>query len=150
MITPPNRVGLRVLRLDLKAKLPVCAHPGEDLAYDIFALEDEMLYANRVVRVRTGIAVELPGFGFLVRDRSSMALANVTVSGGVIDSGYRGELFANLTYHDSFEHGTYCIRAGDKIAQLIPIAPATHYPPFEVDELSQATRGENGYGSTGR
>jgi len=143
-------IGLRVVRLDLKAKLPVCAHPGEDLAYDIFALEDSILYANRVTRVRTGIAVELPGMGFLVRDRSSMALANVTVAGGVIDAGYRGELFANLMYHDSYEHGTYRIWAGDKIAQIIPIAPATHCPVFEVEELSKAERGTAGYGSTGR
>ena len=55
------------------------AHPGEDLGYDLFALEGVVLQARATVRVRTGIAVEarhpetgVP-LGLLVRDRSSMA-----------------------------------------------------------------------------
>lgn len=65
--------------LEVGAKLPVVAHPGEDLGYDLFALETTTLEPRKTVRVRTGISVEArhPGtdapLGLLVRDRSSMA-----------------------------------------------------------------------------
>ena len=49
---------LRVKRLAEGARLPVVAHPGEDLGYDLFALEGTRLGARETVRVRTGIAVE--------------------------------------------------------------------------------------------
>ncbi len=55
------------------------AHPGEDLGYDVFALEPAELHPHATVRVRTGIAVEArhpstgEPLGLLVRDRSSMA-----------------------------------------------------------------------------
>lgn len=149
-------IGLKVLKLDPRAKLPVCAHPSEDLGYDIFSLDDVELLANQVTRIRTGIAVELPGMGFLMRDRSSMAMRSIVVSGGTIDAGYRGELLVNLTWYHQYDTGiiqplkTTSIKAGDKIAQLVPIAPATFYEVFEVTELSKAARGTAGYGSTGR
>jgi len=68
------------------AKLPVVAHPGEDLGYDVFALEGVVLEPHRTVRVRTGISVEArhPGsgaaLGLLVRDRSSMAAKGIAFS----------------------------------------------------------------------
>jgi dUTP pyrophosphatase len=70
---------LRVKLLEQGARLPVVAHPGEDLGYDLFALEDTVLRPRATVRVRTGIAVEArhpetdAPLGLLVRDRSSMA-----------------------------------------------------------------------------
>lgn len=143
--------NLSVKRLHPKAKLPTVGHPGEDLGYDIYALKDLMLWRDQVVRVPTGIAVELLGHGFLMRDRSSMALAGVTLSGGVIDSGYRGELFVNLTYRGLPERpDEWQIHAGDKIAQLIPMRPQTSFKIAWALELSASSRGELGYGSTGR
>ena len=70
---------LRVKLLDPGARMPVFAHPGEDLGYDVFAFEDVVLAPRLTAKVRTGIAVEArhPGtgsaLGLLVRDRSSMA-----------------------------------------------------------------------------
>ena len=75
--------------------MPVVAHPGEDLGYDLFALEDVMVAPCATVRVRTGIAVEArhpetgAPLGLLVRDRSSMAARGVVTTGGLIDAGYR-------------------------------------------------------------
>ena len=40
------------------ARVPVVTHPGEDLGYDVFALEATELWARAALRVRTGIAVE--------------------------------------------------------------------------------------------
>jgi dUTP pyrophosphatase len=130
----------------------VVAHPGEDLGYDVFALEAVELWARSSVRVRTGIAVEARhpetgvGLGLLVRDRSSMAARGVAVTGGVIDAGYRGEiqiLLTNLT-EDSVR-----IEAGDKIAQMIPV-PVLTGAVTVVDVLGESVRAEKGFGSSGR
>ena len=82
---------LKIKRLHPDAKLPTVAHPGTDLGYDLYALEDTVLPPGVAVKVRTGIAVEgLEGYGFVVGDRSSMAARGVTYMGGRIDAGYRG------------------------------------------------------------
>src|ERR1700749_2143832 len=66
---------LRVKKLADGARAPVVAHPGEDLGYDLFALEGTRLRSRQMVKVRTGIAVEArdpqtgAGVGLLVRDR---------------------------------------------------------------------------------
>ena len=49
---------LRVKLLETGARPPVVAHPGEDLGYDLFALEAVGLASRTTVKVRTGIAVE--------------------------------------------------------------------------------------------
>jgi len=147
----PTVVGnaLLVKKLDPRALLPTVAHPGEDLGYDIYALEAAVLSAGKVTKVRTGIAVELHKAGFLMRERSSMAIHGITLSGGVIDVGYRGELFVNLLLHNPDVSPVF-IEPGQKIAQIIPMRSNTFYPVIEVDQLSDSTRGENGYGSTGK
>jgi dUTP pyrophosphatase len=142
---------LRILKLDPRATAPTVANPGEDLGFDVYALEDALLIANTPVKVRTGIAVhfekpEAPGeiFGLLVRDRSSMAAKGIIASAGVIDAGYRGELQVLLTSIADFR-----IKAGDKIAQLIPLPVLTAGGVKEVAELPASARGQGGFGSTG-
>jgi len=56
--TPYDGVMLRVKLLEAGARLPVVAHPGEDLGYDLFALEGAVLAPRATVKVRTGISVE--------------------------------------------------------------------------------------------
>jgi dUTP pyrophosphatase len=143
---------LRILKLDPRATTPTVANPGEDLGFDVYALEDTLLVPNAPLKVRTGIAAhfekpEAPEekFGLLVRDRSSMAAKGIVSSAGVIDSGYRGELQVLLTANAKFE-----IKAGDKIAQLIPLPVLTRAGVSEVSELSATSRGQGGFGSTGR
>ena len=145
---------LKVLKLDQRATTPTVAIPGEDLGFDVYALEDTILSANTPVRVRTGIAVhyekaESPQekFGLLVRDRSSMASKGVIASGGVIDAGYRGELLVLLTFYGT--GNSFSIKAGDKIAQLIPLPVLTGVGVMETDTLSASSRGQGGFGSTG-
>lgn len=147
---------LRFKKFDPNAIAPVCAHPGEDLGYDIFALEDTLLVPGEVKKVHTGISAyfELEKrmnfpikFGLLVRDRSSMAAKNITVSAGVVDSGYRGELVIVMTLHGNGY--AYQIKAGDKIAQIIPMVVYTGHGAQELEELPASDRGEGGFGSTG-
>jgi len=146
---------LKVRKLDEQATLPTVANPGEDLGFDVYALEDTVLPPNTPVKVRTGVAVhfekpESPHekFGLLVRDRSSMAAKGIIASGGVIDAGYRGELLVLLTSYE--KDAGAVIRAGDKIAQLIPLPVLTGRGVVEAEELAASARGQGGFGSTGK
>jgi dUTP pyrophosphatase len=146
---------LKVLKLDPRAFTPTVANPGEDLGFDVYALEDTLLTPNTPVKVRTGIAVHFENsdapqekFGLLVRDRSSMAAKGIIASAGVIDSGYRGELQVLLTSY--FPDGSICIKAGDKIAQLLPLPVLTGAGVVETADLPVSSRGGNGFGSTGK
>ena len=143
---------LRVKLLDPAAKAPVVAHPGEDLGYDLFALEAILLAPRSQARVRTGIAVEArqpvtgEPLGLLVRDRSSMAARGIATIAGVIDAGYRGEiliLMANLT------DAPVQLTAGEKIAQMIPI-PVLTGSVHTVSNLEDSARADKGFGSSGR
>lgn len=141
---------LKVKLLHPDAVLPAVAHPGEDLAFDLYALEDTLLPDGEVVKVRTGVAVEMEGFGFIMRDRSSMSMKGIQVVGGTMDAGYRGEFFVNLVHRPARPSYGYKINRGDRIAQFIPIKPYTGVKVEIVAELSPSSRGEKGYGSTGK
>ena len=134
------------------AKLPVVTHPGEDLGYDVFALEGVVLEPHRTVRVRTGISVEArhPGsgaaLGLLVRDRSSMAAKGIATTAGVIDAGYRGEVQIVMT---NLGREPIELKAGEKIAQMIPV-PVLTGAVEEVETLEESARLAKGFGSSGR
>src|SRR5271165_3859666 len=119
---------LRAKLLDPVARAPVVAHPGEDLGYDLFSLEATVLTPRSTARVRTGIAVQASHpstgvpLGLLVRDRSSMAVKGIATTAGVIDAGYRGEILILMT---NLGDAPVEIKAGDKIAQMIPVSVLT-------------------------
>ena len=143
---------LRIKRLAPEARLPVVAHPGEDLGYDLFSLESLTLDPRRTVKGRTGIAVEARDprtgapLGLLVRDRSSMAARGLATTGGVIDAGYRGEILVLIT---NLGDQPITLAAGEKIAQMIPV-PVLTGAITEVDTLEDSLRAEKGFGSSGR
>jgi dUTP pyrophosphatase len=141
---------LHVVKLDSRAKLPTIAHLGEDLGYDIFALEDCWIYNNNVTKVRTGIGAKAYKHGYplgmIVKDRSSMAIKGVFTHGGVLDSGWTGELCVLMT---TMHPSPYFIRAGDKIAQMVPV-PVLTGEITEVLGLEPSSRGDQGFGSSGQ
>ena len=143
---------LRVKMLENTARPPVVAHPGEDLGYDLFALENTALAPRATVKVRTGIAVEArhpqtgAPLGLLVRDRSSMAAKGIATTAGVIDAGYRGEILILMT---NLGETAVELKAGEKIAQMIPVPVLTGLVQ-EVETLEVSARAEKGFGSSGR
>ena len=99
--------------------------------------------------VKSGLYIELPiGYEAQVRPRSGLAFKKgITVlnSPGTIDADYRGEIgviLVNLSNED------FVIENGERIAQLI-IAKHERAEWIEVTELSETSRGEGGFGSTG-
>jgi dUTP pyrophosphatase len=100
--------------------------------------------------VPCGFAMALPlGYEAQVRPRSGLAAKHgVTVlnAPGTIDADYRGEVKVILINHgsDPFE-----IRRGDRIAQMV-VAPVSAVTFSERETLDETTRGDGGFGSTGR
>jgi dUTP pyrophosphatase len=143
---------LRVKLLDPGARLPVVAHPGEDLGYDVFSLETVLLEPHKTIRIRTGISVETRhpetgiALGLLVRDRSSIASKGIATTAGVIDAGYRGEVQIVMT---NLGTTSIALKAGEKIAQMIPV-PVLTGPVQEVETLEESARLAKGFGSSGR
>lgn len=149
---------LFVVRLDPEAKLPTVAHQGEDLCYDLYALEDtELRVQGLPVKVHTGISAiwkkaysvldqdDADQYGLVIRDRSGLSSDHGVIKvAGEIDPGYRGEIVVALTPL----YGSYWINAGDKIAQMRPVKLLTD-SVVEVDTLPPSLRGKKGFGSSG-
>jgi dUTP pyrophosphatase len=99
--------------------------------------------------VKTGLFIELPiGYEAQVRPRSGLAAKNgITVlnSPGTIDSDYRGEIGVILI---NLSNEVFVVENGERIAQLV-IAKHERAQWVEVQELSDSSRGEGGFGSTG-
>lgn len=99
--------------------------------------------------VKTGLFIELPiGFEAQVRPRSGLAAKKgVTVlnSPGTIDADYRGEIGVILV---NLSNEPFTVENGERIAQLI-IARHERAEWNEVEVLTETSRGEGGFGSTG-
>ena len=99
--------------------------------------------------VKTGLFIELPiGFEAQVRPRSGLAFKKgITVlnSPGTVDADYRGEIGVILV---NLSNEAFVIENGERIAQLI-IAKHERADWLEVQDLSETSRGEGGFGSTG-
>lgn len=99
--------------------------------------------------VKTGLFIELPiGYEAQVRPRSGLAAKKgVTVlnAPGTIDADYRGEIGVILV---NISNEDFTIENGERIAQLV-IAKHERAEWITVETLSETSRGEGGFGSTG-
>ncbi len=118
---------------------------------DLRANLTETITLNPLERaiVKTGLFIELPiGYEAQVRPRSGLAAKKgITVlnSPGTVDADYRGEIGVILV---NLSNETFVIESGERIAQLV-IAKHERVEWIEVQELSETSRGEGGFGSTG-
>jgi dUTP pyrophosphatase len=140
-------VDVLVQRVVSDIELPHYAKVG-DAGLDLRSAENLILKSGERRAVSTGIAFAIPdGFVGLIWDRSSVAAKHgVHCLGGVIDSGYRGEVkivMVNLGDAD-FE-----IKKNDRIAQLL-IQPMVRANLRETEKLDETDRGMGGFGSTGK
>ncbi|MBU4485870.1 MAG: dUTP diphosphatase [Candidatus Delongbacteria bacterium] len=140
---------IKVKRISKDAKLPYYAHPG-DAGMDVFAAEEKIIHSGESALIKTGIKIELPkNTEAQIRPRSGLALKEgITVlnTPGTIDEGYRGEVGVILINHSKKE---FLVTVGMKIAQMV-IAPVFRAELIEVNELSDTSRSEGGFGSTGK
>lgn len=140
-------MNIKIKKLHKNAVIPSYAKEG-DGAVDLTCISEEWNDDNSMVTYDTGIAVEIPiGYVGLLFPRSSVSKTSLILANsvGVIDSGYRGSIMFKYRYPE--EGMVY--EVGERIGQLI-ILP---YPKIEfevVDELSDTTRGNGRFGSSGK
>lgn len=139
---PPT---VKIQRLYADVSMPT--RKAGDAAYDLHASIAGYVPARSTVRAALGLKFEIPdGFFGKIETRSSMAAKGIHVTGGVIDSSYRGEVHVVLNNHTDHDYPFY---AGDRIAQML-ILPVFAGAIEEVAELTPTERGDKGFGSTGR
>jgi dUTP pyrophosphatase len=123
------------------------ASAGMDLRADI--AQPIILQPLERTLVKTGLFIELPiGYEAQVRPRSGLAAKRgITVlnAPGTIDADYRGEISVILV---NLSNEIFSIENGERIAQLV-IAKHERAEWVEVTALSETSRGEGGFGSTG-
>jgi len=144
-----NKMTIRIINKS-QHELPnyeTIASAGMDLRANL--VEPITLKSLERTIIKTGLFIELPiGYEAQVRPRSGLAAKKgITVlnSPGTVDADYRGEIgviLVNLSQED------FVIENGERIAQLI-IAKHERAEWIEVQELTETSRGEGGFGSTG-
>ena len=143
---------MKIGRDGVETNLPKKGTKGS-AGLDLFAAVEKpvTVWPAQLVRIPTGVAVGLPGPGFvgLVFARSGLAIRHgIALSNGVgvIDSDYTGEI---LVGRCNLSDRPYTIEPGERIAQLIVMQPAA-VTPVEVESLEETGRGSGGFGSTGK
>jgi dUTP pyrophosphatase len=100
--------------------------------------------------IPAGIKISLPGgYEAQVRARSGLALRSgiyLPNGPGTIDADYRGEI--GVIVQNGGDQPFDIVR-GERIAQLV-VAPVAQARFNRVAELAESSRGEAGFGSTGR
>lgn len=100
--------------------------------------------------IPTGLYIELPhGYEAQIRPRSGLALKHgITVlnSPGTIDADYRGEIKVILV---NLSDQPFEIKDGERICQMV-IAKHEQISWLEVETLDDSTRGDGGFGHTGK
>jgi len=127
--------------------IPKYAH-AEDAGADLIASQKMLIPPRDRLLVTTGIRLEIPeGHVGLIWPRSGLAnKKGIDCGAGVIDSHYRGEVKVLLFNHSDSE---FQIEQGDRIAQLL-IQKVERVKFLPADQLSETTRGQMGFGSTGK
>jgi dUTP pyrophosphatase len=137
---------LKVKKMSPDAKLPLYGHKG-DAGMDLFASENYELSKSEIFAVPTGISVEIPrGYVGLIWDKSGVSLRGAHRLAGVVDAGYRGEIKVVMV---NLGQDSFIIEKGMKIAQML-IQPVEEPEIVEVTDLEDSSRGEGGFGSTGK
>lgn len=159
--------------LSKSATMPTKEH-ATDSGFDLYASETVVINPNNTKVVKTDVSVELPkGYEAVIRPRSGItSKTKLRVQLGTIDNEYIGELGVivdnihplgkervhayelvdghkmYMSNNGSIPKGTYKIRKGDKIAQLI-VQPLVEVESNAVLVNDAKSRDSKGFGSSG-
>jgi dUTP pyrophosphatase len=137
-----------------------------DSGFDLFIPEDISILPGETKLINLGISCEMLSNkqineSFYLYPRSSISKTPLIMANsvGIIDAGYRGELKAAVkyipTHNDLSILSTklaikpYIVQKNTRLFQIC----TKNLEPFStkiVDTLSESTRGDNGFGSTGK
>lgn len=146
------RVDLRILDRRLRENLPHYATEGA-AGLDLRACIEAplVLRPGEAQLIPSGIAIHLEdaGYAALVLPRSGLGHRHGIVLGnlvGLIDSDYQGQVMISC-----WNRGTepFTVQPLERIAQMV-IVPVVQARLNVVEEFVASTRGDGGFGSTGR
>lgn len=128
------------------ARMPNKAH-GSDAGYDLYISREATIPIQGMTDLHTDIAIAIPHgfFGRITGRSSTLRKRGLLVNEGIIDNGYRGELFVAV-FNLSGQEVT--LKAGERVAQLL-IHRVELMDWVEMADLPPSERGEAGFGSTG-
>ena len=123
-------------------------HPG-DAGLDLYVLEDIVFEPGETKLIKLGISCQPEdGIAYFLMPRSSISKTSLRMSNsiGLIDGGYRGEIMACC---DNVKTEKYSVKEGERLFQLV--AANCSEITYEIkDKLDDTSRGDGGFGSTGK
>ena len=123
-------------------------HPG-DAGLDLYVLEDIVFEPGETKLIKLGISCQPEdGIAYFLMPRSSISKTSLRMSNsiGLIDGGYRGEIMACC---DNIKTEKYSVKKGERLFQLV--AANCSEITYEIkDKLDGTSRGDGGFGSTGK
>ena len=121
----------------------------DSACFDLYSVENVIVPANSMKIIKTDIGFKIPrGYFGEIYARSSLAIRCTEVSGGVIDSDYRGPVSVIFF---NFSNKSIEIEKGNRFCQIVFHKIANHPVLREVDKFEDKTdRGEGSFGSTNR
>jgi dUTP pyrophosphatase len=147
-----RHMDVKILDARLKTDPPHYASPGA-AGLDLRACLDAplRLEPGDTTLAPTGIAIHLAdsGLAALILPRSGLGHKHGIVLGnlvGLIDSDYQGEIMISVWNRGQ---KAFVIEPMERLAQLV-VVPVLQVALNVVDEFPPTTRGEGGFGSTGR
>jgi dUTP pyrophosphatase len=144
-------VKVKVVKTEDRARLPKKAH-AHDAGFDFYSIDTMTVPAGKTVKVRTGIAMQIPeGYELQIRPRSGLSAKSklrIANSPGTVDSGYCGEILIIIDNISQNQADSYRINEGDRIAQGV-LNKIEDIQFEEVDGLEDTERGSGGFGSSG-
>ena len=123
-------------------------HDG-DAGLDLYVLEDQAFSPGETKLIKLGISCEPEdGKAYFLLARSSISKTPLRLANsiGLIDGGYRGEIMAPCDNIKDFE---YTVEKGQRLFQLVAADCSAISYTIE-EELSDTSRGDGGFGSTGK
>lgn len=132
--------------VDVGGVLPTRTH-ATDVGFDLHTTEATKIPVGAFVDVPTGVICNLPPdcWGLVTGRSSTIRKSGLLIVNGIIDPGFRGELFAgalNVSQH------VVEVEEGQRLAQLILI-PAEIRKPVWHTFVTDSDRGTRGFGSSG-
>jgi dUTP pyrophosphatase len=147
-----KKLDIRVLDARLLELLPRYATPGS-AGLDLRACiaDPVTLKPGDSLLVPSGIAIHLQDhtLAAMVLPRSGLGAKHGIVLGnlvGLIDSDYQGPILVSMWNRGNAD---FTIQPLDRIAQMI-VVPVVQVEFNIVDEFSASSRGDGGFGSTGK
>ncbi|HEX4943004.1 MAG TPA: dUTP diphosphatase [Usitatibacteraceae bacterium] len=147
-----KKLDVKILDERMRSQLPAYATSGS-AGLDLRACVDEplTLHPGDSALVPTGLAIHVAdaGHAAVIIPRSGLGHRHGIVLGnlvGLIDSDYQGQLLVSCWNRG---RETFVVNPMERIAQLVVI-PVVQVELNVVESFDESSRGEGGFGSTGK